>query len=275
MVYWQQCCNPGWLVNGYQLICTARNNLAESTFHQLHNRKCSRPGQWLADNANGAVGYFPLAPHVAQTTCTCSDSPSKLTSTPQRLVTNTFRLKARLPLLVRVAPSSLLEAVSSTDSPSCSRGLRQLSRQPSTPPTGHSAASTGLVMPPKTGKGSTFLQAARAAESGVAEAACYEVRGAARHAAADYVKAKARQRPWPLQHVALHMTFRRHPLPGSHSAPVLNCRSGGVVRYLAIQDDVLQVCRHVHHGVQGDRPIAMLFRCPNDDYVAAYIHAEL
>jgi hypothetical protein len=82
-----------------------------------------------------------------------------LTSTPQRRVTNTFRLNARLPLLVSVAPSSLLEGASSTDSPSCSRGLRQLSRQPSAPPTGHSAASTGLVMPPKTGKGSTFLQA--------------------------------------------------------------------------------------------------------------------
>jgi hypothetical protein len=84
-----------------------------------------------------------------------------LTSTPQRRVTNTFRLNARLPLLVNVAPSSLLEGVSSTDRPSCSRGLRQLSRQLSTLPTGHSAASTGLVMPPKTGKGRTFLQTAR------------------------------------------------------------------------------------------------------------------
>jgi len=76
-----------------------------------------------------------------------------LTSKAHDRVTNIFLRKASAPCGVKTAPSSMmLPDESSTAKPTCSRGCRQLV------PTCHSAANTGWVRPPNTGRGSTFLQ---------------------------------------------------------------------------------------------------------------------
>lgn len=79
-----------------------------------------------------------------------------LTSRPQRLLMYAFLRNDNDPSVFKFAPSSVLDGASSTAKPNCIRGFPQLCQSLSLPIC-HSAANTGLVAPPNTGKGRTFL----------------------------------------------------------------------------------------------------------------------